>query len=567
MKKNNTWYYYALFCSAIFWLLTGCEVGNPAQQHDARVIRPTPIDIDRTPTPTPLPTILPTSTVPTPPSVDPTTYKATLYTDPEEGGYAPLTVNFRIEITEVSLMPSPPGGLRSYNGNNMSISRQADSDVYFPGSMTTVDHYEWTFSDSAFLTTMEPYASHIFSVPGTHHASCLLKMTDGREWLVTGTDFPVKEVPVPVILPETPWFTNPPTITITCTEPTAVIWYTLDGNNPFENGITYRYTQPFSINKSCTVKAISVVPVNKDSAIAARSYQYFPTNYRKIAEFGGPGYWGFPVFIDGLAMSPVTGNILVPVTNYSHSMYTGIHRFNMSGGYLGKWGGLGTGNGLFEQLGSVTVDKYGYVYVADTMGKNIQKFTETGTFIAKWGGSGTGNGQFMSIDAITLDKTSNILYVYDETAQMIQKFSTGGTFIGKWSVNYIPETPTFNSIALDSHNNLYSSYFAPCRVNVYSPAGNLTQVWNGYPGGGEGVICYPVGIAVDSLDKVYLADTCKMTIQMFTASRQYLGKIQLNSNTSPLHLALYQDKVFTLINTSVNDQLIYKIFGFEPLPN
>jgi predicted alpha-1,2-mannosidase len=63
-------------------------------------------------------------------------------------------------------------------------------------------------------------------------------------------------IPNPVIRTAGRSFKKEMTVTIDCMVPNVTIYYTLDGSEPGMNGI--RYSAPFSIDKSCTVKTIAV---------------------------------------------------------------------------------------------------------------------------------------------------------------------------------------------------------------------------------------------------------------------------------------------------------------------
>jgi uncharacterized protein YjiK len=51
-----------------------------------------------------------------------------------------------------------------------------------------------------------------------------------------------------------------------------------------------------------------------------------------------------------------------------------IQRFNHDGTFLSEFGGMGSGNGKFNNPHSIAVDKEGYVYVSDTGNNRVQKF-------------------------------------------------------------------------------------------------------------------------------------------------------------------------------------------------
>jgi tripartite motif-containing protein 71 len=97
--------------------------------------------------------------------------------------------------------------------------------------------------------------------------------------------------------------------------------------------------------------------------------------------------------------------------------------------------------------------------------------------ISTWGDFGTGEGQFMMIGGIAVDSVGNV-YVVDiprpgsETGGRVQKFTNTGVFISEW----------------------------------------------GSPGAGDGQFSRPSGVAVDSSNRVYVADRSNQRIQRFDSS-------------------------------------------------
>ena len=83
-----------------------------------------------------------------------------------------------------------------------------------------------------------------------------------REWCT---------VDVPIIAPSGAEFENvSQTVSLSCPTDGATIYYTTDGSDPKVNG--REYTKPFTIYKSCTVRAIAVKYDWKDSAEATATF-------------------------------------------------------------------------------------------------------------------------------------------------------------------------------------------------------------------------------------------------------------------------------------------------------
>jgi len=139
----------------------------------------------------------------------------------------------------------------------------------------------------------------------------------------------------------------------------------------------------------------------------------------------------------------------------------------------------------------------GYIYVADTGHNRIVKFNSLGYYQSSWGTEGMGNGQFRQPCFIAADSNDNI-YVVDRINNRVQKFNKNGNFITKWGTNG--------------------------GVPLEDPLEN----W----GNGDGDLFLPVGIAIDSSDNVWVADSSNNRIQKFSSNGAFIEKIGAFSGTS-----------------------------------
>ena len=84
-------------------------------------------------------------------------------------------------------------------------------------------------------------------------------------------------------------------------------------------------------------------------------------------------------------------------------------------------GGAGSGNGKFQWISGIAVDKKGYLYVADRSLNCIQKFKLNGEFISQFGSQGTADSQFQSPEGLVLSQ-SELLFVCDSENSRVQVF-------------------------------------------------------------------------------------------------------------------------------------------------
>ncbi|UCC97990.1 MAG: 6-bladed beta-propeller, partial [Phycisphaerales bacterium] len=204
---------------------------------------------------------------------------------------------------------------------------------------------------------------------------------------------------------------------------------------------------------------------------------------------------------------------------------------------------------------AVATDRTGNVYVCDAGNYLIKKFDSQGRLLLQWGSPGEGDGQFGSPWRVKLDSSGNV-FVVDPKNKRIQKFTPQGQFIAMLE-RRAPGVEKFETpidVSVGPWGNVFVIAWGkangtesrdPVRVEKYSPKGEFIAQW-GKVGTGDGQFVHPLGIAVDALGKVYIADGWNQCIQKFTSD----GKLLLKWGSwgegdgqfrSPLSIAL--DKV------------------------
>lgn len=145
----------------------------------------------------------------------------------------------------------------------------------------------------------------------------------------------------------------------------------------------------------------------------------------------------------------------------------------------GAWGGLdGSANdgefGVFPL--SVASNGRGNVYVTDEGNQRVQQFTSAGGFVRKWGQLGSRPGQFNGLRGIAIGPSGDI-FVADRNNDRIQRLAPDGSFREQFSV---PKNVKYSGLPLDldvdSDGRIYmlSTKFATeDEVNVFAPSGNV----------------------------------------------------------------------------------------------
>jgi sugar lactone lactonase YvrE len=216
---------------------------------------------------------------------------------------------------------------------------------------------------------------------------------------------------------------------------------------------------------------------------------------------------------------------------------------------LAGYGGIADGAGSdarFRSPTGVAVDSVGNVYVADAWNCTIRKVTPAGVVTTLAGLPGVIGGddgtnsdaRFALPNGVAVDKAGN-LYVADTLFCTIRKVTPVGT---NWVVTtlagladsygnqngtgpsarfYIP-----TSVAVDSTGNVYVADTLNHLIRKVTSAGVVTTFAGGAgmvgTADGTGTVARfyaPTGVAVDSADNVYVADTYNNTIRKITPAR------------------------------------------------
>ena len=181
-------------------------------------------------------------------------------------------------------------------------------------------------------------------------------------------------------------------------------------------------------------------------------------------------------------------------------------------------------------LVAIAPDSSGNIYVGE--GSTIKKYNSSGVLLSQFSVSGS--------TAIALDSYGDI-YVgngstikkYNSSGVLLSQFGSVGTGDGQFS--------SLNGIAIDSSNNIYVADSGNNRVQKFDSSGNLISKFgsNGSDNGQFGYIpgfisrmyrltvgAYsPHGIAIDSSNNIYVVDDTNYRIQKFQNNYKSSGNI------------------------------------------
>jgi DNA-binding beta-propeller fold protein YncE len=184
-----------------------------------------------------------------------------------------------------------------------------------------------------------------------------------------------------------------------------------------------------------------------------------------------------------------------------------ILHFDASGKLLASFGA-----GMFVFPHGIAVDHDGNVWVADADGKNgkghlVVKFSPTGKVLLILGHAGMPGdapGYFNRPSGVAIARNGDIFVADghggDSNARVV-KFSKSGKFLTAWGKKGSApgEFDTPHAIAVDSHERVYVADRSNNRIQVFDANGKFIADWRQFG--------RPSGVYVDANDVIYVADS------------------------------------------------------------
>ncbi|XP_039192247.1 E3 ubiquitin-protein ligase TRIM71 isoform X2 [Crotalus tigris] len=201
-----------------------------------------------------------------------------------------------------------------------------------------------------------------------------------------------------------------------------------------------------------------------------------------------------------------------------------IQIFKPCGAFHHKFGTLGARPGQFDRPAGVACDSSRRIVVADKDNHRIQIFTFDGQFILKFGEKGTKNGQFNYPWDVAVNCEGKIL-VSDTRNHRVQLFGPDGVFLNKygfegalWKHFDSPRGVTFNH-----EGHLVVTDFNNHRLLVIRPDCQSAR-FLGSEGTNNGQFLRPQGVAVDQEGRIIVADSRNHRVQIFEPNGSFLCK-------------------------------------------
>ena len=185
--------------------------------------------------------------------------------------------------------------------------------------------------------------------------------------------------------------------------------------------------------------------------------------------------------------------------------------------FIGSVGGAAGNNDSKDAFGrptDITFAPNGDLFVSDGYDNSrVIKFNKDGDYLTHWGSKGTGDGQFNLVHDVALDKQGR-LYVADRNNQRVQIFDGNGRFIGKWTDLGSP----WGLYYVARENALYMCDGVNDRILKLNLDGQVLGVLGSH-GKIAGKLDFPHNLAVDSTGAIYVAEIKNWRVQKFVPNK------------------------------------------------
>ncbi len=222
----------------------------------------------------------------------------------------------------------------------------------------------------------------------------------------------------------------------------------------------------------------------------------------------------------GVAINHRNHGEVIISKHFHHS----ISIFTPNGKKLCEFGGEGSGQGQFNRPCGVAVDGEGNIVVVDRDNHRIQKFTSKGVFLTATGtrgGGGTGPICFHYPTGIAYNARSNKFYIVD--GNEVQVLNSDLTFSSTFQRKKSSKGPSSNQcdITCDSTGKVYLTDSERHRIKVFTAEGEFVHKF-GKQGQGLGELDCPYGLAIDSEDNIYVSNRTTYGVSVFTTGGEFV---------------------------------------------
>jgi NHL repeat len=202
---------------------------------------------------------------------------------------------------------------------------------------------------------------------------------------------------------------------------------------------------------------------------------------------------------------------------------------------LGRFGGQGKEEGLFNDPLALAVSSDGIVYVVDTGNHRIQLFDLKGRYIRSIGGFGFNEDQFDSPHDIWVKSVINI-YVSDYNNRRLQRYDRNMNFINSLSSNDGDDSDfqffEVASCVVSSQNDLFILDHDEFKIIKFKRDGKAERSFGKFDSG-EGELILPIQMDLFGADKILVSDSEQSAIIIFDLFGNFIQKIKFDSFKEP----------------------------------
>jgi len=137
-----------------------------------------------------------------------------------------------------------------------------------------------------------------------------------------------------------------------------------------------------------------------------------------------------------------------------------VVKLDKNGKFVTAWGSKGSGDGQFNAVHGIDVDRNGHIYVVDRLNKRVQVFDANGKHLANWPNIRFPNHVQVTepVAGDTSTSGEQVVWVADNQTTDVMKFDTKGNQLYSWHASG-PVPGGFGELhqfSLDSKGNVYA---------------------------------------------------------------------------------------------------------------
>ena len=209
-----------------------------------------------------------------------------------------------------------------------------------------------------------------------------------------------------------------------------------------------------------------------------------------------------------------------------------VEHFVIGGGFLGRFGSEGTGEGEFEldHPTGIDSDEEGHIWVTDSKNNRVQEWEMAETapapkYASTFGTEGTGDGQFNHPADVARTANGQLLVV-DAENDRVERFSEEGKYLGQFGSEG-DEPGQFEhpvALAVAPNGDILVADTLSDRVQRFDSGGEYLETL-AYWGEGPGEVRNPEGVAVSPNGDIWISDNIDDRVERLDPQGEFIEEI------------------------------------------